>query len=94
MMNINWNDLATNSGALAFVLVLIQFTKSLPFIAQIPTQVWSFILSLLALFSAKYFTRGFNLSDIGLIFFNAILVSLEANGGYEAIKRIFPTSIN
>ncbi|GHU85649.1 hypothetical protein FACS1894198_3900 [Clostridia bacterium] len=90
----NWSDLTTNSQVLVMVLALTQFTKGIPLINRIPTQIWSYILSLLVLIPATYFNRGLNASSIVLIFFNAVLISLEANGSYAAIKRIASGTTN
>ena len=76
--------MSTYAGALAMVLILTQLTKNAPGISRLPTQLWSFLLALLVLFPARYFAGGMTLSDAALIPFNAALVSLAANGGYQA----------
>ena len=47
---VNWTTLATYGGALAMVLILTQLTKGIGFIKAIPTQLWSYILTLLVLY--------------------------------------------
>ena len=85
---VTWVNLATYGGALAMVLVLTQATKELPFVSKLPTQLWSYILSLVVLLAATYFTSTLTASSIGLAVFNAAIISMAANGGYEAISRV------
>lgn len=85
---LSWDTLATYGGALAAVAALTQFTKEIPGIKKIPTQLWSYILSLLILFPATAFTVGLTWQSAVLILFNAAIVSLAANGGFNAIKKV------
>ena len=81
-----WANLATYGGSLAMVLVLTQLTKEIA--KKIPTQLWSYILSFGVLLTATYFTGALTVESGVLLMFNAAIVSLAANGGYEAVKRI------
>lgn len=81
-----WANLATYGGALAMVLVATQLTKD--FTKRIPTQLWSYILALVILLAATYFTGALTVESGALLPFNAAVVSLAANGGFEAVKRI------
>ena len=85
---LNWDILATYAGALAMVGILTQLTKNVSFIKKIPTQLWSYFLSLLVLFPATFFVYGLDVRSSILIFFNAAIVSLAANGGFDAVKKI------
>ena len=85
---LNWDILATYTGACTMAGLLTQLTKNIPFIKKIPTQLWSYILSLLILFPATLFVSGLNIRSSLLIFFNAAIVSLAANGGFNAIKKV------
>jgi hypothetical protein len=82
-----WQDLATNGGALAAVLLLTQLTKGIPGIDRIPTRIWSYVLSLVVLLSAGYFLGTLTMDSAGLSLINAAIVSLASNGGYDVIKR-------
>lgn len=82
-----WGTLATYGGALAAVVVLTQMTKGIPYIDKMPTQLWSYILSLLVLYPALYFTGSLDASSAVLTLFNGAIISLAANGGYEAVGR-------
>ena len=88
---LSWSMLASSTGALTMVLIITQFTKELPFIKALPTQLWSYIIALLVLYPAHYFTGIFTLSSAILILFNGIIIALAANGGYEAFKRAAPS---
>ena len=85
----NWNSLSGFAGAVLAVSALTQMTKGVPVIARIPTQLWSYLLGLATLLLAQVFgSDGFHLGGAVLALFNAALVSLASNGGYEAVSRI------
>ena len=84
----DWSILGTLAGAVAAVAVLTEITKSLPGISKIPTQIWSYALALVVLICAQAFTAGLTASSAVLALVNAAMVSLAANGGYEAISRL------
>ena len=84
----DWNILGTIAGAVAAVAVITEITKSLPGIKKIPTQIWSYALALVILICAQAFTAGLTASGAVLALVNAAMVSLAANGGYEAISRL------
>ena len=88
---VTWEMLATHAGALAMVLIVTQFTKNLGFIAKIPTQVWSYIVALLILYPANFFIGTLTVENAVLILFNGIIVALAANGGFEALSKMFPS---
>ena len=85
---VTWELLGTYAGAIAMVGVLTQLTKNIKYISVIPTQIWSYILSLVVLYTANFFLGELTASNAVLILFNAVMVSLGANGGYEGITRI------
>ena len=84
----NWTTLATYAGALSAVMIITQFTKGLQFIEKIPTQIWSYVISLVVLYPAYFFTGQLDLSAAAIIPFNAVILSLASNGGFSAAKRI------
>ena len=86
---VTWELLGTYAGAIAMVGVITQLTKDIKFISKIPTQLWSYILSLIVMYAANFFMGQLTPSNAVLILFNAVLVSLGANGGYEGIARMF-----
>lgn len=87
MQFVNWNMLATYAGALAMVMIITQFTKGLKLIEKVPTQVWSYVVALAILYPAYFFTGQLTLETAILILFNAVIVALAANGGYDALNK-------
>lgn len=85
---VEWPMLATYTGALAMVLLITQLTKELVWVKKIPTQIWSYILSLAILYPAYYFTGQLTSSNAALIVFNGMIIALAANGGFEALNRV------
>lgn len=86
---VTWEMLGTYAGAMAMVGVITQLTKNIKFISNIPTQLWSYILALVSMYAANFFLGQLTLSNAVLILFNAALVSLGANGGYEGVTKLF-----
>ena len=86
---VTWELLGTYAGAMAMVGVITQLTKNIKFISAVPTQLWSYILALIVMYAANFFLGLLTPSNAVLTLFNAVLVSLGANGGYEGITRLF-----
>lgn len=84
---LTWDMLGTYSGTLGMVLILTQLTKTLPGIAKIPTQLYSYLLALVIMAVTAVFGGRTTVSDMILLFFNAAVVALSANGGYDALVR-------
>lgn len=84
----NWDILTTMAGAMFAVAILTEITKGIPGIKRIPTQVWSYALSVIVLIVAHAATGTLTLQEAGLALINAAMVSLAANGGYAALERI------
>ena len=87
---VDWPTLATYAGAFTMVLIITQFTKKLRFIKKIPTQIWSYVVALIVLYPAYFFTEQLTASNAVLILFNAIIIAFATNGGYEAFKKFIP----
>ena len=85
---VTWGALASFGGAAAMTALITQLTKNIGFVKKIPTQLWSYVIALAVLFPATGFTVGLNWSGALLILFNAISVSLSANGIFSAAERI------
>ena len=84
----NWGMLGSYAGSVFAVGVLTQITKGIPGIKALPTQLWSYALALATLLLAMGFGPGFTAQGTILAFFNAALVSLSANGGFQAVTRL------
>ena len=85
---INWGTLGTYGGALAMVMLMTQFTKSIPGIQKIPTQLWSYGLSVVVLLCAAIIGGSPSVESIISCFFNGMVVSIAANGGYNTIAGV------
>lgn len=83
-----WDTLGTMAGAMFAVALLTEITKSIPGIKKIPTQIWSYILSVAVLIVSHAALGTLTLQAAGLALINAAMVSLAANGGYAALERI------
>ena len=84
----DWSILGTMAGAVAAVGVLTQLTKNIPGIKNMPTQIWSYILAAVVLVLAQVFGDvALTISGVVLALINAAVVSLAANGAYQAITR-------
>ena len=84
----DWSVLLTFAGAVLAVAILTQITKNIPGIRLLSTQLWSYILAVVVLIAAHYFSGVLDMSNAALVLINAALVSLASNGGYSAIDRI------
>ena len=87
-----WALLSTYAGAVLVVALLTQFFKEIGFLSKIPTQLVSYVIALIVLLLALYFNGEFTLASAALCILNAVIVSLSANGGFEAIQRIRSTT--
>ena len=84
----DWNMLNTYAGAAMAVAYIVELTKGLPLIRRIPTQLWSYLVALATLLLAQFFIHGFTMEEASLAVFNAVLVSLASNGGYDVMQRV------
>ncbi len=82
-----WTMLATYAGALAATMGITQLLKGVGFIDRIPTRLFSWIVAAVILIVASYFIGGLTVESAALCLINAVVVSLAANGGYDAIAR-------
>lgn len=84
----DWSMLGSMTGAVLAVAVLTQLTKNIPGIAKIPTRIWSYLLAAVVLVLALVFGETeVTANGVVLALINAAVVSLAANGGYEAVTR-------
>jgi fatty acid desaturase len=83
-----WETLATFAGCSLATGVLTQFFKEV--FGKLPTQWLSYIIAAVLLFLATAATGGFSQAWTvwAMIPLNAAIVSLSANGAYEAANRI------
>jgi hypothetical protein len=88
-----WEYLGSLAGAVAVIVLLIQFMK-MPLDnlviklfgneARLPTRLAVWLLAVIILITASYFTGNLTVNTAILALFNAILVAWTAMGAYEA----------
>lgn len=83
-----WATLATSAGAVLLTGMITGGLKDFGFIKKIPTQIFSYVIALVVLLAANYFTGGLGVETAGICFVNAVVVAFASNGGYEAVTRI------
>lgn len=83
-----WAQLATIAGATAAVLLIVQLLKlPLDKVWKIPTRIVVYIIALIILMLATFFTDGITVQTGLLTAINAIIVALAAMGAYEMTFR-------
>jgi hypothetical protein len=90
---LTWEMLGTYSGTLGMVLILTQLTKGLPGIRRVPTQLYSYLIAVVVMVFAAIFSGKIGIADFVLLFFNAAVVALSANGGYDALAGVLKRKI-
>lgn len=84
----DWTYLGTFAGALAAVALITELIKELPALKKVPTQFVSWALAFVILILAQLFTGTLSIQNAALSVLNGAMVSLAANGGYAALKRV------
>lgn len=84
----DWSYLGTFAGALAAVALITELIKELPALKKVPTQFVSLALAFVILILAQLFTGTLSAQNAALSVLNGAMVSLAANGGYAALKRV------
>lgn len=84
----DWTFLGTFAGALAAVALITELIKGLPALKKVPTQFVSWVLAFVILILAQLFTGTLSAQSAVLCVLNGAMVSLAANGGYAALKRV------
>lgn len=83
-----WEQLATIAGATMATLLIVQLLK-LPIdkIWKIPTRIVVYVIALIILLLATWFTVGITVQTGLLTAVNAVIVALAAMGAYELTFR-------
>lgn len=80
----DWGQLATIAGATLATLLIVQLLKlPLDKVWKIPTRIVVYVISLIIMIAATYFTGGLSWEKAGLSAVNAVIVALAAMGSYE-----------
>jgi len=83
-----WEQLATIAGATVATLLIVQLLKlPLDKVRKIPTRIVAYVIALIVMLAATYFTVGLGWSNGLLSAMNAVIVALAAMGAYEVTFR-------
>lgn len=80
-----WAILATYAGATLGTTLVTQLLKGISFIDRIPTRIFSYVVALIILLAATFFTGALTWDAAVLCVVNAVVVSLAANGAFDAL---------
>lgn len=81
---VTWATLGTYAGAVMMVTIITQFLKQTP-LKNINTQLLSYVIAVLILIGAEAFNGAtVTVQGVILCLLNAVIVSLAANGTYDA----------
>lgn len=81
---VSWDQLATIAGCAMMTMLIVQLLKlPLDKVWKIPTRIIVFLIALIIMLAATYFTKGLTGSTALLTVFNAVIAALTAMGGYE-----------
>jgi len=80
-----WAMLGTYAGAVLATTLITQLVKE--WLKSIPTRIVSYVIALVVLLLAAAFNNALTLADGALCLFNAVIVSLAANGGFDAVTK-------
>ena len=81
---VSWDQLATIAGCAMMTMLIVQLLKlPLDKVWKIPTRIIVFVISLVIMLLATYFTKGLTGATAMLTVFNAVISALTAMGGYE-----------
>ena len=84
----SWEQLATIAGATLATLLIVQLLKlPLDKVWKIPTRIVAYVIALIVMLLATYFTQGLTWSNACLSALNAVIVALSAMGAYELTFR-------
>ena len=81
-----WAILATYAGATLATTLVTQLLKGIGFIDRIPTRIFSYVVALIILLMATFFTGALTWNTAALCVVNAAVVSLAANGAFGAVS--------
>lgn len=82
----SWTILATYAGATLATALMTEIFKGFGIIDRIPTRIFSYVIALIVLLAANFFTEGLTWSTAALSLVNAVVVSLASNGAYDFVN--------
>lgn len=70
-------------GTVVVTIMIVQFFKEFPYVKNIPTKYFTFLVALVNILVCTFALGKFTVANIYLIFINAILVTFSATGTYD-----------
>lgn len=85
----SWEYLLTFAGCMACTGVVTQFVKGwLDKLVHIPTQAVAYVVALVVLLAAQFFTGQITPSMAALDLINGVIVAAATSGAYDGAKRL------
>lgn len=85
---LTWEYLATTGGCAAVVLLFVQGSKGfVDKFLPMPTELYAYIISVITLLVATYFSAGLTLSNGLLTLFNGWVVACTAKRAFDLMAR-------
>lgn len=84
---LTFDALLTYTTFVSIVYMVVEFTKEMKKIKQIPTKYWSFFISFILLIMIHLSMNTFHMKDMILYLLTSIVVSLGSNGLSNFNKR-------
>lgn len=89
-----WETLATVAGATAATAYITQFLKKFSAVQKLNTQGVSYLVALVILYLATYFTGTLTVEMALMVPLNAIIVAFSSNGAYDSVKSTVDASVS
>lgn len=84
---LSWEFLLTTTGCAFAVGLIVQSTKgALDKLVKIPTTLYAYVIAVVTLLLATWFTGGLTLSNALLTLFNGWIVSATASKSFDVIS--------
>lgn len=77
---LTWSALTSYSTFVAIVFMVVEFTKGIPGLRNLPTKYLSFLISFILLGVTNVVVGTFETADLVLYILSSISISLGANG--------------
>lgn len=84
---LTWDILGTYAGCLAATVIATEYLKKI--FPKIHPQITSFVIALVILIGVAIWGGAFKFVESLLYILNAAVISLAANGGFDAMKNMF-----
>lgn len=79
----SWSYVASFIGVTFCTQMLVEFTKEMRYVKNVPTRYLSAIVAFILILCSTLVMATFKFIDIPLYILNSILVCYTANGGYQ-----------